>query len=52
MKKQSHFAINFYHSNIDKYLKDTDKQKQLIESYESLFKLIEKLEKASISKKL
>ena len=43
-------AINFYHSNIDKYLNDTDKQKQLIESYESLFNLIEKLEKASISK--
>ena len=43
-------AINFYHSNIDTYLNDKDNQKKLIESYDSLFKLIEKLEKASISK--
>ena len=42
-------AIEFHHSNINKYLNDPNNQKKLVQNFEKLFDLIEKLEKASIS---
>ena len=42
-------AINFHHSRIDLYLNDSNNQKKLVESFEGLFNLLEKLQNASIS---
>ena len=42
-------AIEFHHSNINKYLNDPNNQKKLVQNFEKLFDLIEKIEKASIS---
>ena len=42
-------AIEYHHSNINLYSNDSNNQKNLVKSFEKLFSLIDKLEKASIS---